>query len=207
MGQQNHRRLHRRQLVVRQPAAHRKRRPPLMVVVCRYLDQLGCGGYHQDGWACTYDVDPAPPTFNYGPQQLQLMRGGEVALWGEGASVQSSACESICMRTNFVHHISLPLVCLHADGGGVQASTKTTLRHSCGAAPLPQPSDCGRRKPSPPLTQPQPHALLSIFAAWHCLACAQVPSAPTFVPQTRKRQRRQRRWRRLSSWVTDGQSR
>jgi hexosaminidase len=56
-----------------------------------YLDQLGCGGYHQSGWTCTYDVDLAPPSFNYGPEQLALMKGGETAMWGEGINKDNAA--------------------------------------------------------------------------------------------------------------------
>ena len=55
-----------------------------------YLDQLGCGGYHQSGWTCTYDV-LAPPSFNYGPEQLTLMKGGETAMWGEGINKDNAA--------------------------------------------------------------------------------------------------------------------
>ena len=47
-----------------------------------YLDQQGCGGYHQDGWTCSYDTEPTFPTWT--PAQLALMRGGETCMWGEG---------------------------------------------------------------------------------------------------------------------------
>eukprot|EP00759_Apiculatamorpha_spiralis_P020838 PhF_6_TR26080/c1_g1_i2/m.36822/K12373/HEXA_B; hexosaminidase len=50
-----------------------------------YLDQLTCstnGGYHQNGWTCTYDVNPQISTWS--PEQASHLKGGEVCMWGEG---------------------------------------------------------------------------------------------------------------------------
>ena len=54
-----------------------------------YLDQNGCGSYHQDGWQCTYDVEPTIATWT--PAQAALMRGGETAMWGEGINKDNQA--------------------------------------------------------------------------------------------------------------------
>jgi hypothetical protein len=47
-----------------------------------YLDQNGCGSYHQDGWGCTYDQ----LLFNasWTAAQNSFLVGGETAMWGEG---------------------------------------------------------------------------------------------------------------------------
>ncbi len=47
-----------------------------------YLDQQGCGDYHQNDWQCSYAVNPDFATWT--PAQRALMKGGETAMWGEG---------------------------------------------------------------------------------------------------------------------------
>jgi hypothetical protein len=47
-----------------------------------YLDQNTCGGYHQDGWACTYDQALFDNTWT--DLQRTFLVGGETAMWGEG---------------------------------------------------------------------------------------------------------------------------